>query len=168
MRKSVLLFGGCLAGLLLGSAFVAYPRAQVEVDRIVTRVNGRIITQSDIRQARTLKLVDDAASDEGARRSLENRLLILNELNRASPLAPASEEDIDARRAEWRNALGANADAALGKTAMSESDLQGWMRDDLRIRAYMKRQFGMLPEAERARATAEWLTRLRQRADLPQ
>ena len=168
MRKSVLLFGGCLAGLLVGSVFVAYPRAQVEVDRIVTRVNGRIITQSDIRQARMLRLVDDSASDDATKRALENRLLILNELHRASPLAPASEADINARRGEWRNALGGNPEDVLGKTAMSEADLQGWMRDDLRIRAYMKRQFGMLPDPDRARATSEWLTRLRQRADLPQ
>jgi hypothetical protein len=49
---------------------------------------------------------------------------------------------------------------------MSEEDLQSWLRDDLRIRAYLRRQFGMLPEADRARATSEWIARLRQRADV--
>jgi hypothetical protein len=56
----------------------------------------------------------------------------------------------------------------LQQAGMSPADLDSWLRDDLRIRAYLRRQFGMLGDAERAQGMAEWLARLRQRADLPQ
>jgi hypothetical protein len=42
------------------------PVTQVELDRIVSRVNGRMITESDVRRARVLKLVDDTGSDQVA------------------------------------------------------------------------------------------------------
>jgi hypothetical protein len=50
--------------------------------------------------------------------------------------------------------------------SMPESDLQAWMRDDLRIRAFLQRQFGSLPDGQRERAQEEWLARLRARAEL--
>ena len=50
---------------------------------------------------------------------------------------------------------------------MTEEELESWHRDDLRIRAFLDRQFGGLDTAARASATAAWFTRLRQRADLP-
>ncbi len=155
-----------VAALMFAGAAVC---AQVELDRIVSRVNGRIITTSDIRQARLLKLVDQSQSEESTRRALEDRLLILAELNRAAPLAPIPDPEVAARRTEWQSSLGADADVAalLRQGAMSEGDLGAWCRDDLKIRAYLKRQFGMLSEAERAKAESDWVARLRQRADLP-
>jgi hypothetical protein len=143
------------------SSFALGPEpAQVELDRIVSRVAGRIITLSDVRQARELRLVEDTSSDAAAVRALENRWLILGEIGRAAPLPPASEAEMAARRAEWQAAAGGRA------AAMSDVDVQAWLRDDLRIRAYLDRQFGMLPEGERGRARAEWIGRLRQRAEL--
>lgn len=166
--KKILLFVGCLGVLCPVEGRAAAQGAQFEVDRIVSRVDGRIITQSDIRQARTLHLVEDTASEEATRRALENRLLVLNELKRAAPLPPVGDEDLRARRGEWTAALGPGADAGalLRQGVMSEPDLDAWMRDDLRIRAYLRRQFGMLTESERPRAIADWMARLRQRADL--
>jgi hypothetical protein len=134
--------------------------AQVELDRIVSRVAGRIITLSDVRQARELHLVEDTSSDAATTRALENRWLILGEIGRAAPLPPASDAEMAARRAEWQAAAGDRA------AAMPDADLQAWLRDDLRIRAYLNRQFGMLPEGERGRARGEWIGRLRQRAEL--
>jgi hypothetical protein len=49
---------------------------------------------------------------------------------------------------------------------IGEADLETWLRDDLRIRAFLLRQFGGLPEGERARAQQEWMARLRARAEL--
>lgn len=159
---------GCIGVVAAAAVTTGVLSAQVEIDRVVSRVDGRIITQSDIRQARTLKLVDDTATDDATRRALENRLLVLNELRRMAPLPPASDDDVRGRRSEWVSALGgASTDDLLRQGAMTEPDLDGWMRDDLRIRAYLQRQFGMLAGAERERAIADWLTRLRQRADLP-
>jgi hypothetical protein len=158
--------------LMCGVACVAMPApldAQVELDRIVSRVGGRIVMQSDVRQARLLRLVDDVESDLAVQRGLETRYLILQELQRAAPLPPASPEDVEARRAEWAATLqGADVGGLLRQSGMSEVDLNAWLRDDLRIRAYLRRQFGMLGDAERAQAVADWVSRLRQRAELPQ
>lgn len=167
MKRSLIC---CLTGLVCLMAFTSLPAlsAQVEVDRIVSRVGGRVITMSDIRQARALKLVEDTASDDAVRRGLENRLLILNELSRAAPLPPASDDDLRARRGEWQTTIGGGGDVAsvLRQAGMSEAELDGWLRDDLRTRAYLGRQFGMLAGVERQRAAADWIARLRQRADL--
>ena len=158
--------------LMCGLACVALPvpaTAQVELDRIVSRIGGRIVTQSDVRQARQLRLVEDVESDVAVQRGLETRYLILQELQRAAPLPPMAPEDVEARRAEWTATLaGATVGDLLRQNGMSESDLDAWLRDDLRIRAYLRRQFGMLGDAERAQAVADWVSRLRQRAALAQ
>lgn len=146
---------------------IAPPAPQTELDRIVARVNTSIITQSDVHQARVLALVEDASSDETVERALEDRLLILREMAHAAPVIVA-DADVAARRAAWEPRLGgaARATAALAAAGMSDGALQVWMRDDARIQAYLKGQFGTLPDAERARTMAEWITRLRQRAGL--
>jgi hypothetical protein len=153
-----------VAALLAASPVVA----QIEVDRIVSRVSGRIITQSDVRQARILKLVDDLSSEAAIRRGLETRLLILHELDRAAALPPVGPDELTARRREWEGSVGGEAPGAdmLRQSGMAEADFVSWLRDDLRIRAYLRRQFGMLGDTERNRAVADWTNRLRQRADL--
>jgi hypothetical protein len=168
MRAHVVLVTAGLIAVLSGAPAVA--AAQVEIDRIVSRVGDRIVTQSDIRQARALRLVDETSSDESTQRALETRLLILHELSRAAPLPPSGAADLEARRAEWSASVGGEGRVAelLRQGSMSEGDLDGWLRDDLRIRAYLRRQFGMLGDVERSRAMEDWLSRLRQRADLPQ
>ncbi|MCC7010396.1 MAG: hypothetical protein IT184_16425 [Acidobacteria bacterium] len=139
--------------------------AQVVLDRILTRINGQIVTQSDVDRARLLKLVDDPSSDATARKGLEDRILVLGEIARLPPLA-VSEQDLAARRAEWEAAIGGpEAAAALqGRTAMSDGALRAWLRDDVRIGMYLARQFGQVSERDRANAVADWIGRLRQRA----
>jgi hypothetical protein len=150
---------------VVGAARVVTAHPQIELDRIVARVGGRIITQSDVRQARMLKLVDDTSSDETTRRGLEERILILTEIGRSGPLAPAADGDIAERRREWESSLGSpDVAGLLRQGGMSEADLQTWLRDDVRIRAYTKRQFGALPDADRGRARSDWIGRLRGRA----
>ena len=137
-----------------------------ELDHIVSRVNGRIITQSDVNQARLLRLVPDASSDDAVRVALENRLLILGEIARGNALPPATDQEIAERRAEWLRGVGDNTGELLARARMSESALDAWLKDDLRVRAYLTRQFGGIPESDRVRPTEEWLGRLRQRAGL--
>ena len=150
------------------SAVTVFAAPQVVLDHILVRVNGRIITESDVRAAKALKLVDDTTSDANVQIALENRLLILEEIARSAPLPPQTTEEVDRRRAEWEASLGgaAKAESQLGDRTMSASAVDAWLRDDLRIRAYLSRQFGSLPESDRASATADWLGRLRQRAGL--
>jgi hypothetical protein len=157
---------GVFVALVSGAA---EPRAaQQELDRIVTRVAGRPITRSDVQLARALQLVDDAASDAAAQRALENRLLALNEVARLIPSEQVGDGAVAERRAAWEQRVG-GADQArrlLSSYDLSEAELVQWFRDDLRIAALLSRQFGMLGGADRDRETAEWLARLRQRADL--
>jgi hypothetical protein len=154
---------GALGVPALVAAAASTTAAQVELDRILSRAGGRIVTQSDVRQARALGLVDDTSSDEAVRRALEDRWLILNEIGRAAPLVPVSEAELAARRGEWEAGGGAGRASV---PMIGEADLETWLRDDLRIRAFLLRQFGGLPEGERARAQQEWMARLRARAEL--
>jgi hypothetical protein len=151
-----------VAVLVLGGRVPSH--AQIELDRIVARVGGHIITQSDIRQARALKLVENTSSDEATRRGLEDRLLVLAELGR-SLAPPASDADVLARRREWEASVGsADIPALLARNGMTEGEIDLWLRDDVRIRAYLRRQFAPLPEAERGKAMLDWMGRLRGRA----
>ena len=138
-------------GLLTGPVAT---HAQAELDRIVSRVNSRIITQSDVRQARMLQLVEDTSSDEATRRALENRILILGDLSRAPSLQPTTGEYLTARHKQWEARVGGRSrgSALLGEAGMTEKGLDAWLSDDLRIHAYLQRQFGALPEADRSRA----------------
>jgi hypothetical protein len=139
--------------------------AQIELDRIVSRVDGRPITQSDVRQARALRLVDDTSSDEATLQALEDRWLMLGEIARASPLRPVPDQAVAARVAEWRAATAGN-DPSSSPLPLGELELRSWFRDELRIRAYLERRFAALPPADRSRAQADWMARLRQRAEL--
>ena len=134
----------------------------------MTRVGGRAITRSDIRLARALRLVDDHGSDEACQRALENRLLALAEVSRLMATVSVTDDAVARRRSDWQRGLGGAepAQKLLGQFEMSEGDLSGWFRDDLRISAYLDRQFGSLQGDDRAKATADWFGRLRQRADL--
>jgi hypothetical protein len=155
-----------LAVVSRAAAGAATVDAQAELDRIVSRVNNRIITSSDVRQARLLRLVDDTSSDESTRRALENRILILGDMTRLSGLPPTTDEDLGARRRQWESRVGGRGAELLNKAGMSEKGLSAWLSDDLRIQAYLERQFGGLPEGDRSRAADDWIGRLRQRAGL--
>ena len=147
-------------------ADTALARAQAELDRIVARVNNRIITSSDVKQARLLQLVDDTSSDESTRRALEDRILILGDMTRLSGLPPTTDEDLASRRRQWEARVGGRGAELLNKAGMTDKGLSAWLSDDLRIQAYLQRQFGTLPEAERGPAADVWIARLRQRAGL--
>lgn len=161
-----------LAGLgLLAAAAApvfARERAQAELDRIVARVHNRIITQSDVRQARMLRLVRDTGSDDAVRRELENRILVLSDAARSAPSGSLTAADLVARRREWEARVGGSAQAKklLAEAGMSEAALMRWLEDDLRIEAYLGRQFGTVPSSERGRAESDWINRLRLRAGL--
>ncbi len=140
--------------------------AQTEIDRLLVRVYGAVITQSDVRQARALKLVPDVSSDEAVQRALENRLLLLRELTTAPPAAAATDEAIAARRRTWEQAIGGDAPTLLARHGMPEGVLTAWLRDDARIEAFLRHQFGDAGDPNRAKALGSWIERLRQRAGL--
>lgn len=166
MRIMSLVFLGCYG--LAAMCAPASVSAQVELDRIVVRVGNRIITQSDIHRAGKLQLVADPTSDETVRRGLEDRTLILAELGRLPQAQQAADDEVPARLAEWETRVGghARAVALMAETQTSDANLHAWLRDDIRIETFITRQFGTLPEVDRGKARADWITRLRQRAGL--
>lgn len=155
-----------LAVFSLSAALAVPGVAQIEIDRIVSKVYATNIRQSDLRQARLLKLCPKTDSDELILAELQNRTLILAELARVPPADP-TEDELAARRREWDDSIGgADRDGLLGKAGMSARELQTWLRDDVRIKKYLDQRFGRIPEAERAGRIQEWIRTLRQRAAL--
>jgi hypothetical protein len=152
-------------GVLTGAAGLA----QIEVDRTLQRVYGTPVMLSDVREARVLKLVPEAASGDAAvQTALENRLLVLHEVSRVAPVEP-SPDAIVARRRAWAASWppGTDLAAAMARTGTSEQALDGWFRDDLLIAAYLDQRFGTQADAARAARVADWIADLRRRANLP-
>ena len=152
--------GGLLMRHRLAAAFamlvalgVVVP-AQTVLDKVLSNVNGEVITQLDVRQARMLKLrlvTAAAESDADVLRGLENRRLALAEVNHVTLPAPAAG-DLAARRRDWESTVGAGASLPqlLDRAGLSESGLQSWLRDDVRIQLYLGQRFGGVPEGDRA------------------
>jgi len=161
MLKTVMLVIGL-------SAFIQPTiNAQSEViDRVLAVVGGEIITQSDVDGA--LALGFGGGQDRGsALERLIERTLMLTEVRRYVPPEPdaaAIEQRLQAVRQTFSSA------AALTQTlttyGIDEARLREFIRDDLRIQAYLDERFAS-PEAERRNATiADWLAGLRRRADI--
>jgi hypothetical protein len=163
---------GAYRVFLLAASFVAVcgPASGAEViDRVLAVVNGTVITLSDVTAARELGLVrvDEAADPVGAVLSgLIDRMLELIEVDRYAPPEPSAEA-IDRQLEVVRERLGTQPalDAALTRWGLDVQHLREWLRDDLRIRAYLDQRFVAAPE-RRQRLIAEWLAALRRRAEL--
>ena len=117
--------------------------AQTLIDRVLVRVNGDIVTLSDVRQARLLKLVPAAAgTDDAIADAIVSRRLMLVEIARYSTSEPAPDA-LAQRRKEWESSLGtgANVSDLLRRGGMTDAMISTWLRDDLRIQAYLDRRF---------------------------
>ena len=115
------------------------------LDRTLAIVGGQPITLSDARVALALGLVEpDRASDPipGVTRQLIDRELMLREVQRYAPAAPA-ESAVAARLDDVRKRF---ADAAaltrvVDANGFDEERLKAWIRDDLRTQAYLAQRF---------------------------
>ncbi len=142
--------------------------AQVMVDRTLAIVGGRTITLSDARGALALGLVEGRpASTEVVEAAVLQRLvdreLMLREAERYRPPEPAPDR-IDAAVAAARTRAGGDEalHAVLREHGFSEERLRAWVRDDLRIAAYLQQRFAA--DERRSDLTADWLADLRRRA----
>lgn len=162
---------GPVVGVVFGAwmlAGVAGAAQQVEVDRTLQRVNGTPIMASDVREARLLKLVPEAAAgDEAVQRALENRVLMLGEVSRTTPVVPGGDA-IAARRRAWTASWppGTDLPALMMRVGTTDQALDGWFRDELQIAAYLDQRFGVQADAARAARIAEWIAEMRKRANL--
>ena len=132
-------------GLLL-SASPVFAQTGVTLDRILAVVSGNLILQSDVNAATRLGLV--TVPDEGDRTQvaldrLIERMLMLLEVDRYGPPEPTGAE-IDAGLAEIDKRIGSGErlDAILRETGYTLPQLRVFVRDDLRIRAYLAQRFG--------------------------
>lgn len=158
-------FGRCvLIGMVLvGSAGL---RAQgvpgplgttqgVTIDRLLAVVNGDVVTLSDLRAARGLRLLPGIAAmdDAAAIDALIDRRLLVAEVARYAAPDPAAEA-LSARRRTWEAGLPPGTDIArtLDITGMREAALTAWLRDDVRIAAHIDQRFTAAAQPTREQA----------------
>ena len=132
-------------GLLVLWFLAGAPVNQELLDRTLALVGGQPITLGDARAALALGLIDAGGSPnpigETATR-LIRRELILREVQRYAP-APPSESAVDARLAELRQRFPDQAamDRVLDANGLTAARLRTWVRDDVRIEAYLVQRF---------------------------
>jgi hypothetical protein len=151
-----------LAAIVLATAF-----AQSElIERTLAIVGGQAITLIDVRAALALGLVESSGPGDpipAATRRLVDRVLILREVQRYAPAEPL-DATIDARVAATASRFPTDAafKAALEAGGFSEARLRSWLRDDLRIAAYLDQRFAAAGE-RRAELITDWIADLRRR-----
>jgi len=139
----------CVLGAAMVSALLLLQPAPLRaemIDRILAVVGGGLILQSDAIAATRLRLVDVPEMPDriqGALDRLIERRLMLVEVDRYGPPEPAPA-DVDAGVATLvgRIASGDTLEAIFRATGYSNEQLRIYVRDDLRIRAYLQQRFG--------------------------
>ena len=116
------------------------------IDRILAVVSGGLILQSDVTAASRLGLVTVPAEGDQVQRVLDRlieRRLMLMEVDRYGPLEP-SGADVDKAVSEIDKRIGSGErlDAILRESGFTVDQLRLFVRDDLRIRAYLEQRFG--------------------------
>ena len=132
------------------------------VDRTLVIVGGSPITLSDVRTAIGLGLVrgGDVAT---ATEQLVERALMLREVERYAPPEP-ERALVDARLSEVRARLdAAQYQAVLASGGFTEARLRGWLRDDVRIAAYLDQRFAADGPERREGLVSDWILDLRRR-----
>ena len=156
---------GPLASLVTVVAWAVLPvplRAQAPVpapgeqllERTVAIVGGAVVTQSDVDTAARLGLVEAGAGTPPARATsaVIERRLMLHEVARFSPAEP-DPAAVAVRLAVVQARAGGEAPLAevLAAGGFTTARLTAWLRDDLRITAYLDQRFasaGVPPDVD--------------------
>lgn len=150
MRSRTLTGGLCriVIFVIFVAGFSASVAAQGElIERTLAIVGGQVITLSDARTALALGLVDGTGQADpiaAAATRLVERQLVLREVQRYAPPEPAPEAiesrlSVARQRFETPEAF----EQALAEGGFTEQRLRGWIRDDLRIQAYLDQRFAV-------------------------
>ena len=123
---------------------VAAPVAEELLERTLAVVGGAVVTQSDVALVLALGLVEGpaAATADTALAALVDRWLMLHEVARFAPTEPTTAA-VEARLAAVQARIG-DAEAVtrrLAEGGRGASFLTAWVRDDLRIAAYLEQRF---------------------------
>lgn len=133
-----------LAGALASASAAAVQPKEV-IERTLAIVGGQVITLSDTRAAVSLGLIDAGTGTDAGERAttlLVERELVLREVQRYAPPEPtdaAIEARISAIAQRFTDAPALAQ--ALAVTGFTETRLKAWVRDDLRIQAYLAQRF---------------------------
>ena len=135
------------------------------IERTLAIVGGQAITLSDVRAALSLGLIEkpaDGTPIPAATRRLIERALVLREVERYAPPEPpdaAVEERVSETMGRFPTAEAFRE--ALAAAALTDAHLRTWLRDDLRMAAYINQRF---TDAERrADLIVDWIADLRRR-----
>ena len=131
--------------LLVLLASIGSGRAQV-IDRILATVGGSLILQSDVAAAVRFGLISPPAGVDPVQWTLDRlieRKLMLTEVERYAPPEP-DRGVIDKRlqAIDERIGSGEKLDAIIRETGMTVEQLRLFVRDDLRLEAYLQQRFG--------------------------
>lgn len=139
--------GGVAAAPAPGAAQSATPAVpsggEVLIDRTLALVGGAVITQAEVDLAATLGLVTTPTPGPAAAvRAVVDRWLMLHEVARFSPPEPEAAAVTARLEAVRAHAGGDEAlNAALARAGFTPARLAAWVRDDLRITAYLDQRF---------------------------
>lgn len=168
MTRRLVLGVLCVMALVGAGTDRAAAQDVVVIDRILSRAYGELLTSSDVWRAIDLHLLPlDEPTLASVQTALENRRLILREVNRLPASEPSAAALASQRRAwEARWAPGVDPGERLNRAGMTEAALAAWFRDEARIASHLDQRFAATPEAERPAAIGVWVNLLRQRAGL--
>ena len=148
--------------LLIVALLCAPTAAQELVERTLAIVGGTALTLSDVRTAIALGLIDTKDADV-ATEALVQRALMLREVERYAPAEPSSTL-IDERLTQLRDGLGdAHLQSILKAGGFTEARLRAWLRDDVRIAAYLDQRFAADGPERRQSLIEDWVADLRRR-----
>jgi hypothetical protein len=136
--------------LLLGSGYGPLRADAQLLDRILAVVDGVPIMQSDVAATIRLRLVRPSAGADPVASVLDRlieRRLMLAEVERYAPPEPA-EAEVDRRLTEITSQAGPLVEPTLQQTGLSRDQLRRYVRDDLRIDAYVQQRFGAIVPSE--------------------
>jgi hypothetical protein len=117
------------------------------IDRVFAVVDGQLITQSDVEGVIRLGLITVPPTGDPVAFVLDRlieRRLILEEVDRYAPADPA-EADVDRALDAVRARVGSTTalNEIFAQSGGSEDQLRRFLRDDLRIQAYVQQRFGL-------------------------
>jgi hypothetical protein len=122
---------------------------QILLDRVVARVGGVAITETDVRAAAGLGLIDvppDRDLIPDGTRAMIDRQLVLLEVNRFNPPSP-EDSAIAGKVDDMQSRAGSRLTALMQSTGLDENRLRELARDTLRIETYVNQRFGTTAQA---------------------
>ena len=132
--------------MALGIVLVAAGARAEIIDRILATVGGGLVLQTDAVAVVRLGLLRPPASGDALQwtmdRLIERRLMLIEVDRYGPPEPPLGEIDARMQAIDERIGSGTDLDLILRETGMSVDQLRLYVRDDLRIEAYIQQRFG--------------------------